>query len=94
MRFPLSRFIRRNRRSPERINEMSCNGFRPRKRNQRAGAFAPAYDAGTGIRSLADIAEVLEFFEARRGSLTAFRLSRSVRHEILRAGAARPRRIS
>ena len=31
------------------------------------------YDAGTGVRSLADLHDVLVFFEARRGSLHAFR---------------------
>jgi uncharacterized protein (TIGR02217 family) len=32
-----------------------------------------SYDAGTGVRSLEDLYNVLAFFEARRGSLCAFR---------------------
>jgi uncharacterized protein (TIGR02217 family) len=31
------------------------------------------YDAGSGLRSLADLADVMAFFEARRGRLTGFR---------------------
>src|SRR5690606_12413079 len=31
------------------------------------------YDAGTGVRSIADLHDVLAFFQARRGSLHAFR---------------------
>ncbi|MEN3792945.1 DUF2460 domain-containing protein [Fulvimarina sp. MAC3] len=42
-------------------------------RNQRTAHAARRYDAGSGIRSLADLAEVVAFFEARRGKLTGFR---------------------
>ncbi|MDE1159307.1 MAG: DUF2460 domain-containing protein [Neorhizobium sp.] len=43
------------------------------QRNQRWHASRRAYDAGTGIRSLADLYDVLAFFEARRGQLYGFR---------------------
>ncbi|MFK3778266.1 TIGR02217 family protein [Agrobacterium sp. NPDC089420] len=42
-------------------------------RNQRWKNARRAYDAGSGIRSLADLYEVLAFFEARRGELYGFR---------------------
>ncbi|MDS7596550.1 TIGR02217 family protein [Agrobacterium tumefaciens] len=42
-------------------------------RNQRWKNARRAYDAGSGVRSLADLYEVLAFFEARRGELYGFR---------------------
>ena len=43
------------------------------KRNARLSQSRRRFDAGTGVRSADDLYEVLSFFEARRGSLTAFR---------------------
>ncbi|MDH7800267.1 MULTISPECIES: TIGR02217 family protein [unclassified Rhizobium] len=42
-------------------------------RNQRWKNARRAYDAGSGIRSVGDLYEVLSFFEARRGELYGFR---------------------
>ncbi|CUX16344.1 MULTISPECIES: TIGR02217 family protein [Agrobacterium] len=42
-------------------------------RNQRWRNARRAYDAGSGIRSVADLYEVMAFFEARRGELYGFR---------------------
>ncbi|RFC64228.1 TIGR02217 family protein [Fulvimarina endophytica] len=42
-------------------------------RNQRGAHGFRRYDAGSGVRSLADLSEVTAFFEARRGSLVGFR---------------------
>lgn len=45
-------------------------------REERNGAWADSrrrYDAGLGLRTLDELAEVLAFFEARRGQLHAFR---------------------
>lgn len=42
-------------------------------RNQRWKNARRAYDAGSGIRSVTDLYEVLSFFEARRGELYGFR---------------------
>ncbi|EAU40126.1 hypothetical protein FP2506_11237 [Fulvimarina pelagi HTCC2506] len=42
-------------------------------RNQRTAHAVRRYDAGSGVRSLADLAEVVAFFEARRGKLVGFR---------------------
>ncbi len=41
-------------------------------RNARWRHARRVYDAGSGVRSIADLYEVLEFFEARMGELTAF----------------------
>lgn len=43
------------------------------QRNQRWRDSRRSYDAGSGIRSLADLYAVLEFFEARHGQLYGFR---------------------
>ena len=58
---------------PERVNEivLLTSGFE--QRNQRLAHSTRRYDAGTGIRTLHDLHAVLSFFEARRGSLFAFR---------------------
>lgn len=58
---------------PERINEIVQMVSGREKRNQRQAHSRRRYDAGTGICAFDDIAEVLAFFEARRGSLCAFR---------------------
>ncbi|KAB0679943.1 DUF2460 domain-containing protein [Aureimonas leprariae] len=42
-------------------------------RNQRHAHAFRRYDAGSGVKSLADLAAVLAFFEARRGKLVGFR---------------------
>ena len=43
------------------------------QRNARHAGSRRAYDAGSGIRSVADLYAVLDFFEARSGSLNGFR---------------------
>jgi uncharacterized protein (TIGR02217 family) len=58
---------------PERRNEIVALTSGREKRNARFAQSRHRYEAGTGVRSLADLQEVLEFFEARRGSLHAFR---------------------
>ncbi|SMD10876.1 DUF2460 domain-containing protein [Rhizobium sp. RU36D] len=42
-------------------------------RNARFFGSRRAYDAGSGVRSVADLYEVLDFFEARGGGLYGFR---------------------
>lgn len=42
-------------------------------RNQRWANSRRSYDAGSGVKSLADLYTVLEFFEARGGQLSGFR---------------------
>ncbi len=58
---------------PERRNEIVSLTSGREKRNARFSQSRRHYDAGTGVRSLADLHEVIAFFEARRGSLHAFR---------------------
>ncbi|WP_048649125.1 DUF2460 domain-containing protein [Nitratireductor soli] len=58
---------------PERRNEIVQLVSGREKRNARQADARRFYDAGTGLRSLDDIYEVLAFFEARRGSLHGFR---------------------
>ncbi|MDQ2632430.1 MAG: DUF2460 domain-containing protein [Pseudomonadota bacterium] len=58
---------------PERLNEIVSLTSGREKRNARFSQSRRHYDAGTGIRSLSDLHDVLAFFEARRGSLHAFR---------------------
>lgn len=58
---------------PERRNEIVSLTSGREKRNARFSQSRRYYDAGTGVRSLSDLHDVLAFFEARRGSLHAFR---------------------
>lgn len=58
---------------PERRTEIVTlkNGFE--ERNSPWAHSRRRYDAGLGVRSLDDMAEVIAFFEARRGQLYGFR---------------------
>lgn len=58
---------------PERLTEIVtlANGFE--ERNTPWAHSRRRYDAGVGMRSLDDVAEVVAFFEARRGRLYGFR---------------------
>lgn len=58
---------------PERRNEIVSLTSGREKRNLRFSQSRHRYDAGTGVRSLDDMHAVVAFFEARRGSLHAFR---------------------
>lgn len=58
---------------PERRNEIVSLTSGREKRNARFSQSRRHYDAGTGVRSLTDLHDVIAFFEARRGSLHAFR---------------------
>lgn len=58
---------------PERRNEIVSLTSGREKRNARFSQSRYHYDAGTGVKSLDDLHDVVAFFEARRGSLHAFR---------------------
>jgi len=58
---------------PERRNEIVELMSGREARNARFAHARRRYDAGTGLRSVDDLYDVLSFFEARRGSLHAFR---------------------
>lgn len=58
---------------PGRNNEIVLLTSGREKRNARLAHSRRRYDAGTGVRSLEELQEVVAFFEARRGSLHGFR---------------------
>jgi len=58
---------------PERRTEIVVTGSGAEQRNTRWYASRRRYNAGYGVRSLADIHDAVAFFEARRGRLHAFR---------------------
>jgi uncharacterized protein (TIGR02217 family) len=58
---------------PERRNEIVSLTSGREKRNLRFATSRRHFDAGTGVRSLADLYEIIAFFEARRGSFHGFR---------------------
>lgn len=58
---------------PERRNEIVEMTSGRERRNARFAYSRHRYDAGTGLRSIADLHDVIAFFEARRGSLHGFR---------------------
>ena len=59
---------------PERRNEIVALTSGREKRNARFSQSRHHYDAGTGVRSLDDLHDVVAFFEARRGSLHGIRI--------------------
>lgn len=65
---------------PEWKNEIVQLHSGHEKRNARWAQSRRYFDAGTGIRSLADLRLVLSFFEARRGSLFSFRFRDPLDH--------------
>lgn len=58
---------------PERRVEIVALTSGREKRNLRFAHSRRHFDAGTGVRSLADLYEIVAFFEARRGSYHGFR---------------------
>jgi uncharacterized protein (TIGR02217 family) len=58
---------------PERRTEIVTLASGREERNSRWADSRRRYNAGTGVRSLRDIAELTAFFEARRGRLYGFR---------------------
>jgi uncharacterized protein (TIGR02217 family) len=58
---------------PGRRNDIVTLTSGRERRNARFAHSRRVFDAGTGLRSLDDLAEVVAFFEARRGSLHGFR---------------------
>lgn len=58
---------------PERRNEIVALTSGREHRNLRFAQSRRHFDAGTGVRSLADLYEIIGFFEARRGSFHGFR---------------------
>jgi uncharacterized protein (TIGR02217 family) len=58
---------------PERTNEIVRLQSGHEHRNLRHAHSRRRYDVGTGVRSIEEMEQVLDFFEARRGSAASFR---------------------
>lgn len=58
---------------PERRVEIVTMMSGEERRNLRQSRSRRRFDAGTGLRALDDLGEIVAFFEARRGALHAFR---------------------
>ncbi len=58
---------------PERRTEIVTLGSGGERRNARWADARRRYDAGYGVRSLADLDQAIQFFEERRGRLFGFR---------------------
>jgi uncharacterized protein (TIGR02217 family) len=71
-RFPVEIAIR-SRGGPERRTEIVTLASGREERNSRWAHARRRYDAGYGLRSLADLSAVIAFFEERRGRLYGFR---------------------
>lgn len=72
VRFPTA--ISRNAQGgPERRTDVVVLGSGFEERNSRWADSRRSYNAGYGVKSLADLAEIIAFFEERRGRLHAFR---------------------
>ncbi|QND52401.1 DUF2460 domain-containing protein [Phyllobacterium sp. 628] len=71
---------------PEWKNEIVPLTSGHEQRNARWANARHHYDAGTGLRSLGDLEDVLNFFQARRGSLYAFRFRDPFDHQSCATG--------
>lgn len=72
MRFPLDVSLN-GRGGPERRTEIVTLGSNRESRNARWAHSRRRYEAGYGVKTLAQLAEVIAFFEERRGRLYGFR---------------------
>lgn len=72
IRFPLDVSLH-GRGGPERRTEIVTLGSNRETRNARWAHSRRRYEAGYGVKSLAQLAQVIEFFEERRGRLYGFR---------------------
>jgi uncharacterized protein (TIGR02217 family) len=72
VRFPLDTSLR-TRGGPERRTEIVTLGSGREERNARWAHSRRRYDAGSGVKTLAQLSAILAFFEERRGRLCGFR---------------------
>lgn len=72
LRFPLDVSLHGSG-GPERRTEVVALGSNRESRNARWAHSRRRYEAGYGVKSLAQLAQVIEFFEERRGRLYGFR---------------------
>jgi uncharacterized protein (TIGR02217 family) len=72
VQFPLDVSLK-SRGGPQRRTEVVITGSGREERNARWAHARRRYDAGYGVKTLADLARVVAFFEERRGRLSGFR---------------------
>lgn len=72
---------------PERLTEVVLTGSGREERNQRWRRSRRKWNAGYGVRRLADIDQVVAFFEERRGRLYGFRWRDPLDHRSCAPGA-------
>jgi uncharacterized protein (TIGR02217 family) len=71
-RFPLDVALQ-GRGGPERRTDIVALGSNRESRNARWAHSRRRYEAGYGVKTLAQLAQVIDFFEERRGRLIGFR---------------------
>lgn len=86
IRFPLDVSLN-GRGGPERRTEVVTLGSNREARNARWAHSRRRYEAGYGVKSLAQLAQVIEFFEERRGRLYGFRWRDRADHASCAPGA-------
>lgn len=86
VRFPLDVSLQ-GRGGPERRTDIVTLGSNREARNQRWARSRRRYEAGYGVKSLAQLARVIDFFEERRGRLYGFRWRDRVDHSSNSQGA-------
>lgn len=86
IRFPLDVSLN-GRGGPERRTEVVTLGSNREARNARWAHSRRRYEAGYGVKSLAQLAQVVEFFEERRGRLYGFRWRDRADHASCAPGA-------
>jgi uncharacterized protein (TIGR02217 family) len=86
VRFPLDVSLQ-GRGGPERRTDIVTLGSNREARNQRWARSRRRYEAGYGVKSLAQLSKVIEFFEERRGRLYGFRWRDRVDHSSNSQGA-------
>jgi uncharacterized protein (TIGR02217 family) len=73
---------------PERRTEIVALGSGREERNARWAHSRRRYDAGYGVKTFAELSEVVAFFEERRGRLHGFRWRDRLDHSSAAPGAA------
>ncbi|MFV0279236.1 MAG: TIGR02217 family protein [Rhodoblastus sp.] len=73
---------------PERRTEIVALGSNREKRNARWARSRRRWEAGYGVKTFADLAAIVEFFEERRGRLYGFRWRDRFDHSSAKNGQA------
>lgn len=73
---------------PERVTQVVTTATGREERNTRLADSRRRWDAGYGVKTLAALADIVAFFEERRGRLHGFRWRDRLDHSSAPAGAA------